>query len=58
MSEHASDCSTKEKCACFHAAGVCTDATGPNSMGLCLGGKPEKPNEQALLECYQKRRNR
>lgn len=35
-----------------------TDATSPNSMGLCLGRKPEKPNEQALLECYQKRRNR
>lgn len=40
------------------SACVLVDASNPFSMGLCLGRKTEKPNEETLLECYQKWRNR
>lgn len=40
------------------SAHILVDASSPISMSLCLGRKPEKPNEETLLERYQKRRNR
>lgn len=49
----------RERCVCLHAAGVCMPlGRWQRSMDLCLGRKLEKPNEDTLLECYKKRRNR
>ena len=40
------------------SAHVLVDARSPISVGLYLGRKPQNPNEETVLECYQKRRNR